>query len=75
VNDAQIKALEQKARAFASVLSTPAGKGLMAALEQTFVWGDLQAKDDREMNFRLGQRDVVIYLRGMLNLSNEGKTP
>ena len=41
---------------------------LMKALEETFIWGDLMAKDDREMNFRLGQRDVVLYLREMANL-------
>ena len=57
--------LGPKAADIAKVLSTPAGETLIKALEDEYVWGDLQDETDRQMHYNHGARDVVLYLRGM----------
>lgn len=59
----EVKAkLGARAAAVARVLQTDDGRKMMEALDEVFVNGDLLGKDDRETNFRLGGREVVLHL-------------
>lgn len=59
----------EKGDAVRRVLSTPDGKVLLDALEDTFIEGDLLGKDHDETVFNLGGREVAQYLRRLVKLS------
>jgi hypothetical protein len=58
-----------KGDAVRRALSTPDGKVLLEALEETFIYGDLFGADDRETNRNLGGREVVMHLRLLAKVS------
>jgi hypothetical protein len=62
--------LAEKAAAVRRCLNTPDGKVLLDALEQEYLYGRLLGDTPEQTAYRLGSRDVVIYLRELR--SHEG---
>jgi hypothetical protein len=50
--------------------STPSGQKVLAALDARFVQGDLLGATSEETAFRLGCREVVVWLQQMVKLSD-----
>lgn len=62
--------LRQKAGAVSEVLSGPAGKALMKALEEEFYDGEIADPSNTNQTFyNLGRRDVVVYLKQLQKFS------
>lgn len=59
--------LRKKAISVHSLLTSPEGKGLMKALEEEFDGVSLKADNPYETYYRLGQRDVVMYLKQLVS--------
>ena len=60
---------DEKGNTVRRALSTPDGKFLLQVLEKAFVEGELLGETDRETFFNLGAREVVVYLRSLVKLS------
>ena len=70
MRDHELRAkLVTRANEFAKVLNTPAGKFFLETLEARYMNGDLMGKDDRELYLNLGAREVVLFLRFIVQQS------
>lgn len=63
--------LRQKGRVVAEALNTEPGKKLTALLVDEFDCDDLRGRTVEETYFRLGQRDVVVYLLRLMENASE----
>lgn len=62
--------LREKAEIVRSALNTDSGKALFGLMSQTFESGSLKGEDPHDTYYRLGQRDVVAYLRELSEVTN-----
>lgn len=69
--DEVLKRLRKKTQAAARILNSPDGKVLMEALETEFIPVNIIGKDALETYYSLGQRDVVMYLKQLLNFEEK----
>ena len=61
-----IESLEKKAKDFYQIFTSPRGVKVLEALEEEFNPDKLLGKTDAETNYKVGGRDVVIYIRQMI---------
>ena len=64
--------LQQRDRAVVEAMKTPEGAELLRALEAEFYDCDLMGRTPEETAFKLGQRDVVVFLRAAQNRTVPG---
>ena len=66
-----LERLRNKSRTFKSVFSSEQGQVVLQALEDEFNHVNIKSADPHETYYRLGQRDVVVYIRQLMeNLEN-----
>jgi hypothetical protein len=53
-------------KTFQSVFKTPGGKEVLKALEDEFDAMDIRDDNPHNTYYKLGQRDVVVYIKQML---------
>lgn len=58
--------IRKKAKVFYSVFKSSQGQEILKALEDEFDHSDIKSSDPHETYYRLGQRDVVVYIRQLL---------
>ncbi len=63
---AALEALGKKAGDFHKLFTSPIGVKVLESLEEEFNPDKLLGKDDAETNYKVGARDVVIYIRQMI---------
>lgn len=63
--------LGQKAAGVSRVLTSPDGAVLMKALEDEFFNGPLLGETPERTAFNVGAREVVTYLRALINFHNK----
>jgi len=64
--EAAIEALGKKAGDFHKLFTSPVGVKVLQALEEEFNPDVLIGETDAETNYKVGGRDVVIYIRQMM---------
>ena len=64
--EAAIEALGKKAGDFHKLFTSPVGVKVLQALEEEFNPDVLIGETDAETNYKVGGRDVVIYIRQMI---------
>jgi hypothetical protein len=64
--EAAVKTLGKKAGDFHKLFTSPIGVKVLEALEEEFNPDILLGKTDAETNYKVGSRDVVIYIRQMI---------
>lgn len=62
--------LERKAQAFRRLFSTPDGKEVLDILKDEFAEGDLFDVDPCVTAYRLGARDMVVYINQLMRYDN-----
>jgi len=66
-----LERLRAKSKNFNSVFSSPQGEQVLVALEEEFNHDNIMAEDPYKTAYRLGQRDVVVYIRQLMrNMEN-----
>lgn len=63
------KATRKKAALFAAVFDSSAGKKVLEYLNAEFNQDELRASTPHDTYYRLGQRDVVVYINQMIKYS------
>ena len=71
--EAAIKALGQKAGNFHKLFTSPVGVKVLEALEEEFNPDTLIGGNDAETNYKVGRRDVVIYIRQMIRYKENAR--
>ena len=70
---AAIQALGKKAGDFHKLFTSPIGVKVLESLEEEFNPDKLLGKDDAETNYKVGARDVVIYIRQMIRYTDNAR--
>ena len=76
-NDNLEKARERlnlKSAEFTKTFTSPAGKKVLEALEEEFDGVDLRQSTPHDTYYKLGQRDVVVYIKQMLDLAKRNES-
>lgn len=63
------KATRAKADRFAAVFGSPEGQRVLKELEQEFDGDELRGVAPHDTYFKIGQRDVVVYIKQMIRYS------
>ena len=71
--EAAIEALGQKAGNFHKLFTSPVGVKVLESLEEEFNPDVLLGKTDAETNYKVGGRDVVIYIRQMIRYKENAR--
>lgn len=71
--EAAIEALGKKAGDFHKLFTSPIGVKVLESLEEEFNPDKLIGKDDAETNYKVGARDVVIYIRQMIRYKENAR--
>ncbi len=71
--EAAIEALGKKAGDFHKLFTSPIGVKILEALEEEFNPETLLGKNDAETNYKVGRRDVVIYIRQMIRYKENAR--
>jgi len=66
-SDEKFEKLRKKSQHFVTVFNTPDGKQVLEALEAEFDGTDIMAETSEKTAYNLGRRDVVVYIRQMLD--------
>lgn len=64
--DEIMERLRTKVRYFHSTFTSTQGQVVLKALEEEFNHDNIKSSDPHETYYRLGQRDVVVYIRQLL---------
>jgi hypothetical protein len=68
--EAAIEALGTKAKNFHALFTSPVGVKVLEALEEEFNPDTLIGASNAETNYKVGARDVVIYIRQMMRYND-----
>lgn len=60
-----------KTKKFRRVFGGGEGKAILEALEEGFDHDEIKSSDPHETYYRLGQRDVVVYIKQMIKASEK----
>jgi hypothetical protein len=71
--EAALEALGKKAGDFHTLFTSPVGVKVLEALEEEFNPDSLIGKDDADTNYKVGRRDVVIYIRQMIRYKENAR--
>lgn len=69
--DAALANLKAKSKYFHQVFRSSQGKQVLEALEKEFDHENIKSGDPHETYYRLGQRDVVVYIRQLIEHSEK----
>lgn len=73
VKETAIESLEKKAGDFHTLFTSSVGVKVLEALEEEFNPDKLLGKTDAETNYKVGARDVVIYIRQMIRFKENAR--
>ena len=71
--EAALEALDKKSGDFHKLFTSPLGVKVLEALEEEFNPDVLLGKTDAETNYKVGGRDVVIYIRQMIRYKENAR--
>lgn len=71
--EAALEALGQKAGNFHKLFTSPLGVKVLEALEEEFNPDVLIGETDAKTNYKVGARDVVIYIRQMIRYKENAR--
>lgn len=71
--EAAIEALGKKARDFHQLFTSPVGVKVLEALEEEYNPDVLIGANNAETNYKVGGRDVVIYIRQMIRYQENAR--
>ena len=66
IAEEKFKEIHAKRARFKTLFASPNGQEVLKALEAEFDHVNIKSSDPHETYYRLGQRDVVVYLRQIL---------
>lgn len=71
--EAALEALGRKAGDFHTLFTSPVGVKVLEALEEEFNPDSLIGVSDADTNYKVGRRDVVIYIRQMIRYKENAR--